>query len=315
MKKKKIEDMSPRTTKNASAPAHYALLRRRPLKSLDCYALLKSRLQSGRKPKSLGVMKKQARSAFDQISLSDHCKSIICGTLLGDGCLQLTKGCEAARLSIRHSQVQREYFDWKVANLKEIASPKSVQISKASGARANTKLLFQSASLPELTLMYNLTYKKKRLCIRRRWLNKLTPLSLAIWWCDDGSIIGHKRTPRRGVLCTDGFDEKSVRMLARYLEKVWALKAHVGAIRRDRFYGNYTKKEYFRLWFSTKELKKWLRIILPHIPVASMVYKTRLIYKDSQFQQRWISETLLAQPQFSNEIEELYSLPKKKAKH
>ncbi|GJP46270.1 hypothetical protein CLOM_g8459, partial [Closterium sp. NIES-68] len=300
--RKKIEDMSPRTTKNASF-IHHALLRQRP--GLKFSGGLR---RGAFFRKSLGVMKKQVK-LFDQISLSDHCKSIICGTLLGDGCLQIAKGYKNARLSIRHSQVQREYFDWKIANLKEIASPKSVQISKASGYSKNTKFLFQSASLPELTLMYNLTYKKKRLCIRRRWLNKLTPLSLAIWWCDDGSIIGNP--PRRGVLCTDGFDEKSVRMLARYLEKVWALKAHVGAIRRDRKYGNYTKKEYFRLWFSTKELKKWLRIILPHIPVASMVCKTRLIYKDSQFQQRWISEQCSALPQFTNEIEELYILKRK----
>jgi LAGLIDADG DNA endonuclease family len=249
--------------------------------------------------------------AFDQISLSDHCKSIICGTLLGDGCLQITKGYKNARLSIRHSQVQREYFDWKVANLQEISSAKSVQISKSSGFGKNPKFLFQSSSLPDLTSLYNLTYKKKRLCIRRRWLNKLTPLSLAIWWCDDGSIIGNP--PRRGVLCTDGFDEKSVRLLARYFEKVWKIHAHVGAIRRNRIYGNSTKTEYYRLWFSTEELKKFLRIIMPHIPVASMVYKTILIYKDSQFQQRWISEQSTALPHFVEEIKKIYSLKSRRA--
>jgi hypothetical protein len=254
----------------------------------------------------LGLQKKaEGVKSFDQISLSDHCKSIICGTLLGDGCLQLTKGYKNARLSIRHSEVQKEYFDWLVANLQEIASEKSVQISKASGYGKNRKLLFQSSSLPDLTLLYNLTYKNKLLCIRRRWLNKLTPLSLAIWWCDDGSIIGNP--PRRGVICTDGFDEKSVRLLARYLEKVWHVHARVGVIRRERKYGNYTKKEYFRLWFSTEELKKWLRIIMPHIPVASMVYKTILIYKDSKFQQRWISEQCAALPHFADEIKKAYS--------
>ena len=52
----------------------------------------------------------------------------------------------------------------------------------------------------------------------------MTPLSLAIWWLDDGSIIGNGR---KGVLCTDGFDEESVHVLARYLEKVWGVYAHV----------------------------------------------------------------------------------------
>jgi hypothetical protein len=227
---------------------------------------------------------------FQQISLSDRCKSIICGTLLGDGCLQLTRGYKNARLSIRHSQSQKEYFQWKVENLQEIAALKSVQVQKPdkNSYGKNKKLLFQSRTLEALTTLYNITYKHKRLYIRRRWLNQLTPLSLAVWWCDDGSIIGSPR--RRGVLCTDGFTEKSVRKLARYLEKVWKVYARVGPIRRDRKYGNYSKQEYYRLWFSTEETKKFLRIIMPHIPVPSMVYKTILIYKDSLFQQRWISE-------------------------
>jgi len=96
--------------------------------------------------------------------------------------------------------------------------------------------------------------------------------------------------PRRGVLCTDSFSEKSVRRLAEYLEKVWKVYVHVGPIRRDRKYGNYSQQEYYRLWFSTEEMKKFLRIIMPHIPVPSMVSKTLLIYKDFFFQQRWISE-------------------------
>jgi hypothetical protein len=34
---------------------------------------------------------------------------------------------------------------------------------------------------------------------------------------DDGSLIGNKR---KGVLCTDGFEEKQVRILSKYLKKV-----------------------------------------------------------------------------------------------
>lgn len=244
------------------------------------------------------------RSLFHKISLSDQCKSIIYGTLLGDGSLQLSSGYKNARLSIRHSQIQEEYFLWKAAHLHEISSPKSIQMQRPdkNSYSKNSKLIFQSrASCGPLTQLYTLIYKQKRFSIQRRWLNHLTPLSLAIWWCDDGSIIGSP--PRRGVLCTDGFDEKAVRRLALYIEKVWGVRARVAPIHRDRKYGAFTKQEYYRIWFCTEELKKWLRIILPYIPVQSMVYKVLLIYKDSQFQQRWISEVKTALPQFSKEID------------
>lgn len=242
-------------------------------------------------------------SRFHQIPLSDQTKAIICGTLLGDGCLVIGKGYKNARLLIRHSIQQEEYFNWLAQNLQEISSPKSIQIqSKNKDSYSNkAKLLFQSRALESLTMFHQLTYKKSRLSIQRRWLNKMNPLSLAIWWCDDGSIIGSPR--RRGVICTDGFDEKSVRILARYLQKVWNVNASVAPIRRNRKYGNYSQEEYFRLWFSTNELKKFLRIIMPYIPVSSMVYKTILVYKDFQFQQRWISEVKSALPQFTDAID------------
>jgi hypothetical protein len=274
---------------------------------------VKRRRRSKQMKRSSVLLRRRAilsQNLFQQISLSDRCKSIIYGTLLGDGCLQLTSGYKNARLFIRHSQVQVEYFQWKAASLQEIASPKSVQIQipDKNSYSKNKKLLFQSRALDSLTMLYKLIYKQKKFSIRRRWLNQMTPLSLAIWWCDDGSIIGSP--PRKGVLCTDGFDKKSVCLLARYLEKVWHINVHVGPIRRNRKYGQYSKQEYYRLWFSTEELKKWLRIIMPHIPVPSMVYKTILIYKDSQFQQRWISEVKKALPQFSTTIDTYLALKK-----
>ena len=258
-----------------------------------------------------------SRKKLQQVSLSDDCKSIIYGTLLGDGWLQKTKGYKNARLSIRHSSVQVDYFNWKANRLQEIASPKSVQKQAPKETKSTTgfgkqmKLLFQSRACSELSEIYSVTHFNNRLHIQRRWCNHLTPLSLAVWWCDDGSIIDNGR---KGVLCTDSFDETSVRLLANYLQIVWGIYVHVGAIKRDRKYGNSAKSQYYRLWFGTEELKKWLRIIMPHLPVASMLYKVIIVYKDSLFQERWISELKLALPQFENEIDQfMYNLKQKQA--
>jgi len=114
----------------------------------------------------------------------------------------------------------------------------------------------------------------------------MTPLSLTVWWCDDGSLIGYGG--RKGVFCTDGFEKKSVEIISRYLRVVWGIKNIVAPINRD-YKGE--KKQYWRIWIrSQEELKKFLRIILPHIPVPNMLQKVILLYKDDQFQQRWISE-------------------------
>lgn len=214
--------------------------------------------------------------------LSVPCRQIILGSLLGDGSLKIHPEYRNARFAFRHSEKQSEYFHWKVSQLNEISSDKSVWLQSPGNGdfSRNDKWRYQSRALPELTAIYNETSDNHRLRIRRRWLNKLSPLALAIWWMEDGSLIG--REARRGVLCTDGFQEAEVHLLSDYLKVVWDIETHVSPAGRP---------DQFRIWLrSTGELKKFLRIVIPHIPVASMLAKVILLYRDSDLQQRWISE-------------------------
>lgn len=216
--------------------------------------------------------------------LSDRCKELILGSLLGDGSLKLNANYRNARFSFRHSVKQEEYFFWKAGQLKEISSEKSVWRQEADGL-GGKKLRYQSLALPSLTELHKLTSKNNQIVIRRKWLNELTPLSLAVWWLDDGSIIGNGR---KGVFCTDPLSLKEQKILARYLNKVWDIRTAIGKIRRER---NGVEKIYYRLWIrSSEELKKFLRIILPFVSVKSMLPKVLILYKDSRLQQRWISE-------------------------
>ncbi len=232
-------------------------------------------------------MKKHAN-----VPLSDRVRDIILGMLLGDGSLKKQKGYANAYLQFRHSETQEEYFLWKASALQEIAREKSVARQKPDGYSKNEKLRFASKSLPALTELHELTHRSNHLRIRRKWLNQMTPLSLAVWWCDDGSLIGEGG--RRGVFCTDGFDKDSVTTIAQYLHKVWNIRVVVAPVGRKR---DGEQEQYWRIWIrSQEELKKFLRIILPYLPVRSMLHKVLLLYKDSQLQQRWISEVIALSP-------------------
>ena len=220
------------------------------------------------------------------VPLSKKSKEIILGSLLGDGSLKIHRPYKNARFSFRHSIVQKEYFLWKVKSLREIAGKNSVFLQKNDhGFSKNPKLRFQSKALSELSELYKLTHKRGKLKIRRKWLNTMSPLSLAIWWQDDGSIVANGR---KGVFCTDGFEKKSVKIIANYLKKVWGIKTNISPVEKKRG----SKKEiYWRLYIrSTEELKKFFRIILPYIYVPEMITKVAILYRDNQFQQRWISE-------------------------
>lgn len=221
------------------------------------------------------------------VPLSDQARAIVLGSILGDGSLKIQSEYANANLQIRHSETQKEYLLWKANALKEIAGDRSVSVQKADGYSTHPKWRFVSKRTLALTELHHLTYTHNKLRIRRKWLNQMNALSLAVWWCDDGSLISYGG--RKGVFCTDGFNEASVKVLARYLGVVWNIRAIVAPVGAKR---DGTKKQYWRIWIrSTEELQKFLRIILPHIPFC-MIHKTLLLYKDPQFQQRWISEVV-----------------------
>lgn len=218
--------------------------------------------------------------------LSNRAKAVILGSLLGDGALQLNARYRNARFAFRHSVKQEEYFWWKVRALAEIAGAQHVWrqgTARSPDGWGTQKLRFQSRALAALTELYHLTHRRGRKEVRRKWLNLLTPLSLAVWWLDDGSLITNSR---KGVFCTDAFSLREVRTLRKYLQSVWGVRGAVGRARVG-------KTDRYRLWIrSTEQLQKFLRLILPHVQVANMLPKVLLRYKDPQLQQRWISEVV-----------------------
>lgn len=219
-------------------------------------------------------------------SLSDRCKAIILGSVLGDGSLKLHKPYRNARFSFRHSKNYQEYFFWKVGELKEISASKDVWEQSGPDGWGGDKLRYQSAALESLTELYHLTHPHGRFRIRRKWLNQLTPLSLCVWWLDDGSLLNG----RQGVLCTDEVPHEQLHLIVRYFRKVWDVHWRIGRVSQTG-----PRAQQHRLWLrSREELTKFLRIILPHVPVPSMLKKVMLLYKDPDLQQRWISEVCKA---------------------
>jgi hypothetical protein len=125
-------------------------------------------------------------------SLSDEQRSIVVGTLLGDG----TMRCKAnALLEINHSVHQQTYVDWKFRHLEELVSTPPRQRTGNGGRIAYR---FVTRSLPELTPFYRLFYGSGRKVAPEV---ELTPLTMAVWFMDDGS-----RSRRALYLKTQQFD-------------------------------------------------------------------------------------------------------------
>ena len=187
-------------------------------------------------------------------SLSQIQKSVIIGSLLGDGYLRIIPGRRNAFLEVNHSFSQREYVDWKYSILKDItvSAPKKRVIDNVRVAYR-----FYTKQHPEITQLYKMFYKNGAKIIPDNI--HITPLSLAVWFMDDGS----KCRTSDVYLNTQQFNRQDQIKLINIL-KEFNLEARLN---KDKIYT--------RIRFIKSSLPEFKRLISPHI-TTSMKYKIEI---------------------------------------
>ncbi len=184
-------------------------------------------------------------------SLTKLQRSIVIGTILGDGYLRIISGRKNALLEINHSITQREYVDWKYTMLKSIAgSPPKERISGVN----RRAYRFYSKQLPEFTELFNQFYKNGKKIIPQNIV--LNPMSIAVWFMDDGSYCRESDV----YLNTQQFSLKDQKMLSNVLTRI-GLKT---TLNKD--------KQYYRLRFLKESIPK-LKTMIGEFIIPSMRYK------------------------------------------
>ena len=175
-------------------------------------------------------------------SLSGVQRQIIVGTLLGDGSMRRSR--TNALLEINHSVRQRTYVDWKYDNLAGfvLTPPKE---RPGNGGRIAYR--FVTKSHPELTLIYRSFYGEKGKRVPTEL--ELTPLTMAVWFMDDGS-----KSRRAVYLNTQQFDLVSQERLLGMLSAQWGVQ---GSLHRD--------KEYRRIWVRVESATTFVELIDPFV--------------------------------------------------
>ncbi len=116
------------------------------------------------------------------LDLSSIQREVLIGTILGDGCLKISRSGKAARLQICHSYSAKEYVFWKqqIFNNWIFAEAKYHQI--------NNSLIFRTVSHPLIFELFKAFYKGRMKIIPQNISDILkSPLSLAVWFMDDGN--------------------------------------------------------------------------------------------------------------------------------
>ena len=134
---------------------------------------------------------------------------------------------------------------------------------------------------------------------RLKWLNRMTALGLMVWYFDDG----HLRHDRRLSIHTEGLTHRGVLKCQQHLEQAWNINPRVE--RRSVKEG---REDQYIIIIKASESQRFLEIILPLMPkeCKSMLYKVGMVYKNTKFQQRWISKLVELSPFTEEEIAKYY---------
>ncbi len=196
------------------------------------------------------------------MQLSKRQEAILIGLILGDGCLE--KNGKNVRLRVEHGLAQTEYLRWLYEEFKNISpqKPRIVSAKHSKNGKFYERVHLSTFSLECLNHFYFQFYKDRKKVIPKEIENILIkPISLAIWFMDDG----YKRNDCNALrIGTDSFSYQDQQKLIKCLENNFKIVAKL-----------HRKTKNWNIYIPQKEAKKFCFLIKPFI-VPSMEYKINL---------------------------------------
>ena len=213
-------------------------------------------------------MRSNAIEAYKEtLRLRDAQRSIIVGTLLGDGHLETQNGRKTFRLKIEHSTRQHFYVLWLYEQLQEWVRTPIAQKAKRVQGITTTHDWFQTLSMVQFRFygsqFYDANGQKRVPKIIRRLL---TPLALAVWFMDDGSA--KSRQHRAVILNTHCFSRREIGLLQVALQQRYAVDSTIR-----------TQKDGLQILVSGAHAQHFIEIILPFV-LPDFYYKFGALVND-----------------------------------
>jgi recombination protein RecA len=211
-----------------------------------------------------------------QIYISSFQKEVINGTILGDGRIECrSKGIrifpKTARLRIHQGESQKDYLYWKYQILDSVVSQQPKRIICGRNYQKDKKdknyysWYFYTVTTEFFGELYQQFYSNGCKIVPKNILDILTPLSLAVWYMDDGCF-----SQGTAILNTQNFSFDEQKILQKSLEEKFNLKA---TINKDR--------NKWRLRIKKQDFLRFRSLVKDYI-IPSMKYKIVPVETESE---------------------------------
>jgi 16S rRNA G966 N2-methylase RsmD len=204
--------------------------------------------------------------------LTDEQKQVLYGSMMGDA-----KKVSPSSAQFQQCADQKDYLLWKYKIFENIASKNSLKCSFSIDKRSEKELShyhFYTHANTDIEICISHFYENNQKRITQDILDVLTPLSLAVWFMDDGQTEWGYRHIVNGitvnyspscVICTDSFLEEECNLIKEWFEN----KFNIIVSLKER---SLSKRIGYRIQIRGADFKKFINLIKPYV-LPSFLYK------------------------------------------
>jgi len=168
--------------------------------------------------------------------LTDIQEQILNGHLLGDGHLSKYEKDKNAAFVLKRKEADYEYLLWSYNYFEEFMTDKGIRNTYSfTREKYFSQVYFRTKQLPVFTEYHNKWYIEGKKIVPKDLI--LTPLTIAVWFADDGCIKIPKETNRaRAVFCTNSFSYEETNFLANQLYEKYDIQGVIYEVQKKEQY-------------------------------------------------------------------------------
>lgn len=180
-------------------------------------------------------------------------RAILVGSVLGDGCLRPLSKTGKSQIIMGYSDKVFPYLEWMHKSLN------GLNLHPIKLETGYEQHYFCSYYSKELGVFRELFYPNGKKIVPKNISELLVnPISLAVWYMDDGNFDFRYKYHRNPTFATYCFSNNDCRILQEVLLGNFAINARVHK-------STMRNKEYFRLYILSESVEKFFQLIEPFI--------------------------------------------------
>lgn len=195
------------------------------------------------------------------LKLNQEQKEILIGLMLGDGHLETQNKGRTFRLKIEQSITKKDYVMWLRRRFNNFVISDPRIMTKQRNFAITHNFGFSTLSHACFRFYAQQFYRGKKKVVPKSIGKFLTPLAIAVWFMDDGSIKSKKH--RAKIINTQGFSKQEVQKLVDILEKKFNIESKLRK-----------QKEGYQIYLLAKSIDTFIELLDKYV-IDSMRYKLK----------------------------------------